>query len=268
MVDDISPRDSLEHVLRFWWVIALAMVVGGVAGWGVSRLSAPVYEARAGYRVTLDEDALLVELHKTNPQAELTYEVRAPYLSPVGLAFYTPEVRSAVEEQARAQGLDFPKEGFRTGQLSLDQRRGDWTIVVRHADGQTAAKLANLWVAVADEYLQRAHAQAALAESLKLQMALVSTCFLDSSLADGNQCAGTAFADPAQMQAYYQGLDRQYQDAFSASQGIGTLVSFEPSEVADSPMRPVYYNISLLMLAGALLGLIVGGIIVHRLPLK
>lgn len=268
MVEDISPRDSLEHVLRYWWVIALAMILGGLLGWVISRFSPPVYEARAEYRVTLDDDTLLAELHETKPEAELTYDIRAPYLAPVALAFYSPAVRSAVEGQARSQGLDFPVDGFINGQLILDQRRSDWTVIVRHEDGETAAKLANLWIAIADGQLQMAHAQAALAESLKLQMSLISQCFLSVDLVEGNQCAGTSFSDPAEMQAQYQELDRQYQDAFSASEGVSMLVRFEPGAVAIPPIRPVYYNTGWLILAGCLLGLILGGITAQNLLLK
>jgi uncharacterized protein involved in exopolysaccharide biosynthesis len=268
MSEDISPRDSLEHALRYWWVIAMTMIIGGIVGWSIARFSAPVYEARAGYRVTLDEDAVLAEAQKTNPSAELTYELKAPYLTPVALMFYDPEVRSAVEELAQEEELDFPEDGFRSGQLNLDQRRSDWSIIVRHRDSETAAKIANLWVVIADEQLQKAHAQAALAESLKVQMSLITHCFLNSSLTEGNKCAGMSFSDLAEMQAHYQDLDRQYQDAFSASEGVSMLVRFGPGVMAQAPVRPVYYNTGLLTLAGSLLGLILGGVLVQKLPIK
>lgn len=268
MVDDISPRDSLEHALRFWWVIALAMVIGGVAGWVIARFSTPVYEAWAGYRVTLDEEAVLAELQKTKPNAELTYEVRAPYLTPVALVFFLPEVRSEVQERAQGEGLDFPLNGFKTGQLSLDQRRSDWTIVVRHRDSETAARLANLWVAVADEHLQKAREQSALAMSIKLRMSALSKCFLNASLADGNQCAGTSFPDTEELQVQYLELDRQYQSALSESKGISTLVNFEPGGVAQAPIRPIYYHTGLLIVVGSLIGLIVGGVVVQKRPLN
>jgi hypothetical protein len=268
MVEDISPRDSLEHALHYWWVIAVTMMIGGIVGWSIARFSAPVYEARAGYRVTLDEEAVLAEAQKTNPPAELTYELRASYLAPVALMFYSPEVRSAVKESALEEGIDFPEDGFRSGQLSLDQRRSDWAIIVRHSDSATAAKLANLWTSTADGYLREARNQAALAESIKIHLALLSQCFPDSSLADGNQCAGTSFSSIDEFQAHYQDLSRQYQDALSASEGISTFVSVEPGAVAQAPIRPVYYNTGLLMLAGSLLGLIAGGAVVQRLPVK
>jgi hypothetical protein len=249
MVEDIAPRESLERALRYWWVIALAMLVGGFIGWSFGRFSRPVYEARADYRVTLDEAVLLAELRKTDPGAELTYEIRAPYLTPVALIFYAPEVRYAVEQQALVDGLDFPKDGFRNGQLTLDQRRSDWTIIVRHSDSETAAKLANLWTAIADEYLQRAHEQAALAASLKLEIDLLAKCFSNATLADANLCAGTFFADAAEMQTYYQDLDRQYQEAFSATEGISTLVSYGRGAAAEPPLRPIYYSTGLLVVA-------------------
>lgn len=265
MVEDIAPREPLERALRYWWVIALAMIAGGLIGWSISRLSPPVYEARAGYRVTLDEDSLLAELHKTDPGAELTYDMKAPYLTPVALVFYTPEVRSAVEEKARSEGLDFPKDGFRTGQLYLDQHGTQWTIVVRHEDSDTAAKLANLWVATADEQLKRAQEQAILAVSFKAQLALLDNCLSKASLADVNRCAGTSFIDSAEMQAYHQDLASRMQDAFAASEGISTLVNIDRGQVAEPPARPLYYSAGLLMVAGSLLGLILGGVAVQRL---
>jgi hypothetical protein len=268
MVEDISPRDTFERVLRCWWVIALVMVAGGLIGWGISRFSSPVYEARAGYQVTLDDDMLLAELQKTNPEAELTYDIRAPYLAPAALVFFSPEVRAAVKDQAVAAGLDFPRDGFETRQLSLDQRGSDWMIVVRDSSRDTAAKLANLWVEVADQQLRRAHEQAVLAAAIKIQIDLLAKCFTDSSLTDANQCAGTSFASATEMQTDYQNLDRQYQDALSASEGISPLVSFTPGMVAVPPARPVYYNTGLLMLVGSLLGLIIGGLLVQRMPLK
>jgi hypothetical protein len=268
MVEDITPRESLERALRYWWVIALTMLVGGFIGWSIGCFSAPVYEARADYRVTLDEAVLLAELRKTDPDAELTYELRAPYLTPVALMFYTPEVRSAVKELALEEGLDFPEDGFRSGQLSLDQRRSDWTIIVRHSDSETAAKLANLWSATADEYLQRAHKQAVLAALLKLELDLLPKCFSNTTLADANQCAGTFFADAAEMQTYYQDLDRRYQEALSASDGISTLVNYNRGTAAEPPLRPIYYSTGLLAVVGSLLGLIIGGVLIQRLPMK
>ena len=268
MVEDISPRDSFVHVLRYWWVIALAMIIGGLIGWGIGRLATPVYEARAGYRVSLDEDAVLAELHKTSPQAELTYDVRAPYLAPVALVFFASEVRTAVQDQATAAGLDFPKDGFRTGQLSLDQQGDEWTIVVRHSDPVSAAKLANLWVSIANGRLIKDHGQAVMAASLKLQIDMLTQCFTNPNLTEANQCAGTSFTKVPEMQAYYQDLDRKYQDALSANEGISTLVSFEPGAVATPPAQPIYYRTGLLMVVGGLLGLIIAGVVVQRLDLK
>ena len=268
MAKDISPRESFDRVLCYWWVVALTMAIGGLIGWGVGQISTPVYEARAEYRVLLNDDALLAELQKTGPVEELTYVDRAPYLTPVSEAFYSQEVRRAVQEQALAAGLDFPQDGFRNGQFTLDNRRSDWLVIVRHHDSETAARLANMWIAAADGFLKDAREQSISAASLKLRLDMLTRCFENSSLRDGNRCAGTSFSSLDEMGMQYQEMDRLYQAAFSASDGISPLVSFEPGKAADAPFRPVYYNVSLLMLAGSLAGLIVGGVIVQKLPLK
>ena len=268
MVEDISPRDSLDHVLRYWWVIALVMIASGLIGWVIGQISTPVYEARAEYRVHLNDDALLDELQKTRSIDELSYVDRAPYLTPVSEAFFNQEVRQTVQEQALDAGLDFPLDGFKNGQFTLDNRRSDWLVIVRHRDSDTAARLANMWIAAADSLLKNAREHSVSAASLKLQLNLLTRCFENSSLSDGNRCAGTSFSSLDEMGMQYQELDRLYQVDFSKGDGISPLVSFEPGSAADAPARPVYYNTSLLMLVGSLVGLIVGGVTVQKLPLK
>ena len=57
-MNDLSPYESFERILRRWWVVAACMVIGGMLGWGLSFLLRPIYEARANYLVQIDTEQL------------------------------------------------------------------------------------------------------------------------------------------------------------------------------------------------------------------
>ena len=91
---------------------------------------------------------------------------------------------------------------------------------------------------------------------------------MDSSLAEGNQCAGTSFSTWMKCRRNTGSLTASTRKLYPPVEGVSTLVSFEPGVVAQAPIRPVYYNTGWLMLIGSLLGLIVGGVVVQKLPVK
>jgi uncharacterized protein involved in exopolysaccharide biosynthesis len=47
MIQEFSPRDEIIHSLRGWWILAVFMILGGLAGYIVHRVEPPVYQAKA-----------------------------------------------------------------------------------------------------------------------------------------------------------------------------------------------------------------------------
>ena len=51
---DFSPLEAFNLALRRWWLIAIFRPVGGLLGWGFSRLHAPRYDAQALLVINID----------------------------------------------------------------------------------------------------------------------------------------------------------------------------------------------------------------------
>jgi hypothetical protein len=267
-MNDISPLDAFNRLLHYWWVVALAMMLGGMLGWVFSIFLQPIYEATALYNVHLDEETILKFAREENPDATLDYVTINKYLGPVELIFYEPETRADLEKLAKAQGLNYVASDFNVNDFIVDRRGWDWTIIVRNHDAQTAARLGNLWMQVTNARLQKLRQKSIDALGLEIQAKALSACFDGRSLAQANQCAGKSFTSVEEAAKQLEALDKQAQSLRGESKGISELVTLFPVSDANTPLRAVMYRTSMLALMGSFIGLIVGAILIQRLPVK
>jgi hypothetical protein len=267
-MNDITPLDSFNRILRYWWIVALSMILCGLFGWALSFLFQPVYEANAIYNVQLDEETVLKIAREENPEAELDFLTRNKYLAPVELIFYEPETRADLAEMAQAEGLDYAPSDFNVNDFNIDRRSWDWTIIVRSNNPQTAARLANLWMQVSDDRLQLLRQKSIKALGLEIQIKTLTACFDGRPLAEANQCAGTSLASIEEVANLLDSFDKQAQLLRRESLGINELTTLSPVSEAGIPGRPVLYGTGLLAFIGSLIGLIVGGMLIQRFPIK
>ncbi len=54
MLASFSPREKVLTILTYWWVVAAAAILGGLAGLGAYALKTPVYEAQVHIAIGID----------------------------------------------------------------------------------------------------------------------------------------------------------------------------------------------------------------------
>jgi uncharacterized protein involved in exopolysaccharide biosynthesis len=153
-------------------------------------------------------------------------------------------------------------EDIREPAFFLDRRGSVWFITVRDPDPEKAALLANLWLEIVDARLKDQLVHAESAEDLQTIHALVETCFTESNMAQANQCAGTTFSAPSDLEAYLQDLDGQIRTEQDASAGLIPVISLEITRQAEPSDAPILYRRGLLMASGSLLGLLLGMLLI------
>lgn len=52
--EEFSPSSYINRLINLWWIVALAAILGGIAGFIIHQLHPPIYEATATYVVTID----------------------------------------------------------------------------------------------------------------------------------------------------------------------------------------------------------------------
>jgi hypothetical protein len=191
-MDELIPILHLYRIIRLWWVIVLAAVLGGTVGYAVNRLRPPLYEATAVFHVTIDfnkveggplsqydEDLALSVMQKGLLYSPSLHErmVKSPAFRPTGLTYKT-----WIES------------------ITLEREHAFWKARVRHVDPATAQILVNQWA------------------------------------------------------------EFGYQDLMSLKEGgnIPDYVVIEPPVLADKPHKPANYGMNQMVLAGCLVGFIIG----------
>ncbi|MFH2104563.1 MAG: Wzz/FepE/Etk N-terminal domain-containing protein [Chloroflexota bacterium] len=256
---DKSPQEIFEATLRGWWVLILTTVLAALAGWAFSLVQPPVYEATAYYGVSLDQ-VKIAERSGLDPATVLPFEFTTLdiYYRPVESVFRDPDTKTQLVEVANADGIDIDIDEFTGHNFYIDRRGSEWFITVRHTDPGTAARLANLWVEVSDSRLRELQAHAFVHNTLVQQRELIENCFNTEDFVTANRCAGTSILDQSQLTAYFIDLNQQIQDEEISRQSIDIAITYQLVQPAELPEQPVLYQRSVLILAGGMIGFLIG----------
>jgi hypothetical protein len=267
-MSELSPRDTFKRISDYWWLLATLMLAGGLAAWLAGQFLTPIYEATAFYDVTLDQAMIAARLHIDPATLAVEYTIQNTYLEPVEALFYDPDIRAAMIADANTLGIRLDLEQLSGEDFSVDRTGVAWFITVRNTNPITAARLANLWVTDVDAALREAQSHSLQAFSLQAQRDAVMNCFNGQVFSQANLCAGTSFTGRSDLEAYLNDLQQQFEAEKLASRDIDLAVSFNIMRLADPPSEPALYNLSYLMVAGSLIGLLAGLLLVQVMRAK
>jgi len=260
-MNDIVLGPEFQAISRRWWLFVVFMLIGGLAGWIISFLLPPIYEATAFYQVDLNQNEV-IKRDALPGIASLDYARSNYYLDPVAELFFNPKVQAELISAAAQDGISMTIGSIREPTFFLDRRGMVWFITVRDRDPETAALLSNLWLELVDARVHGQLAHASSAEDLQMVHAFVETCFTENSLSQANQCAGTTFSGPSELETYLQDLERQIASEQEASGGLVPVINLAITRLAEPSSAPILYRRGLLMASGSLLGLLLGMLLI------
>lgn len=256
-MNDIVLGHEFQAIFRRWWILVIFMLFGGLAGWIIGYFLPPIYESTAFYQVDLNRDEV-VKREALPGIASLDYARSNYYLDPVAELFFNPEIQAELISTAAQDGISVSIGSIHEPSFFMDRRGSVWFITVRNRNPETAALLANLWLELVDSRVHNQLAHASSAEDLQIVHALVETCFSENNLAQANQCAGTTFSKPSDLEAYLQDLESQIASEQATSGGLVPVISLAITRPAEPSIAPILYRRGLLMASGSLLGLLLG----------
>ena len=245
MTPDFSPRQTLERTLRGWPIIAALMLAGVLLGWGFSLLSAPIYEAQAEILTGVNSAQV----------GSVDDEELDLIINTAGDVMDSTLVRQAVLDAAAARGWPLELTAF-SGPLTLERKAQSWVFRVQDEDPQRAADLANLWADEALAALDEAAQSARLAEAEQRALDSLVTCW-QYNVSQPQGSAACAPLTASELQDQIVELNTAVQDARAEAQGLFPGINYALNQEASRPTRPLHYDRTNLMLAGAGLGLLI-----------
>ena len=253
---DFDPLQSLGRVISGWRTILTVAILFALVGLGISRLLPPVYQASTLLQVDIDytraaplDDVTVMK----------TYEkVRGVLLSDDVLE----NTLSYVEEELGLKA-DLTSIPAIRDRIQVSQRQDGWEMLVYSRDPALAAAFANSWAEASLAALEEG-----LKHSLKAwewQGALYSAhCTLEPVSEEGSSAwwiCSTA-SEGLTPESISDAILKEVQ----LSRGILPILSFSLLQRSNIPETPVLWRSGTLVIAGSLLGLILGCIWVLGRP--
>jgi hypothetical protein len=134
MNEDFSPSRIFNRIIHFWWILALLIILGGIAGIFISRAHQPVYESKAVITSVLDYSLL----------GKLDDAEEDQVFVGIGETIGSTAVKNAVAARAKKDNLALSDEEIRSS-LALDRQDNRWVLRVRLSDPKAAQQLNRYW---------------------------------------------------------------------------------------------------------------------------
>ena len=251
MDNDFSPLETINLILRKWWLLALMLAVGGLVGILFFQMRQPIYEATVSF-------AMGIDYTRTGP---ITQYDEDHALGMAGALITSSRIKEKVVEKAAYRGIDIGFDQLHTNAF-LERKAHVWILRIQHENPETAAQLANIWAEIASNRLEEAYQHALKKESLERYAISLSDC-LQMSVASGPVLATCQVISVEELQEMIAQLNDKILAEKQASYNIFPGLLFGEVTQAVVPQKPVRYGRGSIVLAGMSIGLIAGIFLIH-----
>lgn len=244
--EGLAPWLALQTALRFWWLLALLAALGGLAGWLFAQTRPPLYEAVTNFSVGID-------FVQTGNMTQFEEDVA---INKIGDLLNSNLVVDQVVAQARAEGLVVDYQAIR--RMTVAERKMNvLNLRVQSSDVALAERVAQVWVKVGWQVLRESYQHAVKAELLDRYLRGMETCLENAAAVEPAQpvCGNMNFAE-VQKNLIDAGHTLNAERAASYGLFAGLRLGEEEAPVVST--SPVRYGQGETVLAGSLLGLLLG----------
>jgi capsular polysaccharide biosynthesis protein len=257
MENDFVPSELIRTTARKWWILVLAMILGGLAGMLITRAHKPVYQSQAIITTAVDY-AYTGSLQ----DFELDHLVMA-----VGEVIDSTTVRDIVIENVLSDGATDSADKI-LNNLNLIRKGNSWLLTVRASDPVTAQKIALVWGNKAIDVLAALRTTATDAFHIQVAQFALEDCLSRTVVVEpvSSGCSSEEMDELRQFLATSDQPDAalDYRESILLSN-----LSFELTKEPELSSSPVLFRQNLNVLAGALIGLIVAlGVLFGGKPQK
>jgi len=247
MDTSFSPLETFNKALRYWWLVFLLMVIGGLTGWVIHLLRPATYEASASISFAIDY----------GQTGQLTDVEEDQMLGLVGDVIASPQVIDKVIARGQQEGLIIAPAVFKK---SIFPERKDylWIMHVRLPDPLAAARLSGLWSEEAFAILSSALDHATTASKVQKYMDGLVSCLQQTVVTQPDQAL--CDQDLAKIQQDLLAAGKELHQEQLASQGILPALRFAEPAKPVVPTSPVQNGRNQLILAGAIIGFLLGAV--------
>lgn len=245
MDNDLIPVQILQKIMRRWWMIALVMILGGLLGLLFSQFHPRIYESKATVSTVVDY-AFLDKLDDW--EEDQIFET-------IGDVIVSTEVKDQVLARAAETGINYSAAEM-SANFSADRQDTRWMLRVRDADAEKAQALNSFWAEAALSKLAELRQNSFLSISVQQSLDALTACLANKVLVDPS-AALCPELDVAQVKARIDQIASDPDLKMIWHSLALAHTSFDLTEES-TVASPVLFGRNISVLAGSLIGLIVG----------
>lgn len=249
MAVSFSPREKVINILTYWWVVVAAAIIGGLVGLAAFAVKKPVYEAQATFTMGIDfvRTGILTQ-----------YDKDIALTTAHGVIF-SAAVMHQIADIADQNDIPVDYEMLKDT-ARMERKASQWTLRVRANDPNDAAFLVNQWVDIGMAALDEAYQHALAADSLQDTIDSLETCL--QQVAINAVVPLCPYQTMAELEAELKTAGDRLFIEKQASRNLFPGITYSLDQRATPPSEPALYGRNTLALAGVLIGLLAGVIIV------
>ena len=235
----------MARMLRYWKLVILMMIVGGLTGWLIHLSQPPLYESQASITFAFNVARF----------GELTQNDEDHAMGAAGAIMAISPVPEYVYQQALQHGIQGIDEYPVGRSVFIERKSFQWVIRVRNPDAQAAAFIANTWAQRAYQELLNVAQHAERANALRIYLNSLESCLERMAVTEPAtaQCELGSLAD-LQKQMNVTGAEF-YNEQVSGRGFMPYLIFSQPSQAVPA-QRPGQFGSNTMALAGVLIGFI------------
>lgn len=253
----MEPTAELElhplftRAMKRWpWILSLSLL-GALGGFLFSLLHPPRYQAEALLGVSIHYGV-------TQPLALVVEDRALSRMATLVMADTTLEqvLEQLSSEVRNARGWERPSD--MRPMLRLEQRLSEWALIAFDEDPKIASSVAQTWAEVTLEVFDEANEHAWRASELLVGSFIVEC---QESMEQGKPMqVWECVSYPLGVEA--QALQEELETEIELSRGMLPNISYELIRDAGVPTRPILWKRGWLVLAGTVMGFIVGCLLI------
>jgi hypothetical protein len=248
MRDEFVPLDLADRTLRYWKLVILMILVGGLTAWLLFQSQPPLFESQA----TIGFSFNVVRTGKMS-ESEEDHAMGA-----AGLLMISPPVPEQVQAAAQQAGIYLDPAPYNKS-VFIERRSYRWVVRVRHTDAQAASFLANTWIQAAHAQLIEASGHAERAETLRLFQDDLLAC-LERSAANDPASAICPITSLAGLQQEIQASGEAMLAEKNAGRGLLPYLQISSPSLSTPSAQPGQFGQAGLILAGMLAGFLMAAL--------
>ncbi len=243
-VKSFNFLDLLKAIAARWFWLVIAMIAGGLLGWGVTTFKHPLYEADAVFTVTIDYT-------RTGALSDVEEDQA---MRGVGDIIFSDEVVSDALNVLKSEGMELSRDEFFDDAV-FEREEFRWAIRYRDSDPQTALRVVNAWQGEADRILQDSLVHARKAASYEKVLNGLELCLQRGTQAgglDGECSLGNLEAILGSISSTSDLINTE----LAQSRGLFPALTVVLSDTAQLPTQAVRYQTNVQVLCGMAIGLL------------